>query len=107
MGRLPYFAKPSSKGSCLRNAAVGANFMNFETPSPTPHPPDIGGALHDYETGPLQMLNKPLGDDLGHDLVGVVDPIPAVVAERKRQRRGEVARACGRQLVGGVRHAPG
>ncbi len=36
------------------------------------------------------MLHKPLGDDLGHDLAGVVDSLPALKAQRERERVGEV-----------------
>jgi hypothetical protein len=32
------------------------------------------------------MLDEPLGDDLGHDLVGVVDPIPPLGPQREGER---------------------
>jgi hypothetical protein len=32
--------------------------------------------LHDHESGALQMLDEALGDNLRHELVGVVDALP-------------------------------
>ena len=39
-------------------------------------------------------------DNLGHDLVGVVDALAPAVAQRERERSGEVLEIGGRQLVG-------
>ena len=46
------------------------------------------------------MLHKALGDDLGHDLIRVVDALAALVSERVGERRGKVGRVGGRELVG-------
>ncbi len=50
------------------------------------------------------MLDKPLGDDLRHDFVGVVDALAALKPQGERQRVGEVGYVGGRQLIG-VGHA--
>ena len=60
---------------------------------------DLRGPLHDDEAGVLQMLHKALGDDLGHDLVGVMDTLATLVSERIGNRRGKVGRVGGRELV--------
>jgi hypothetical protein len=39
------------------------------------------------------MLDQPLGDDLGHDLVGVVDALATGIPQRERERSGEVVGA--------------
>ena len=39
---------------------------------------DFRRPLHDDEAGALKVLHKPPGDDLRHDLVGVVDALPAL-----------------------------
>ena len=36
------------------------------------------------------MLNKSLGDDRRHELVGVVDALTALKAQREGQRRGDL-----------------
>ena len=46
------------------------------------------------------MLDKPPGDDLGHDLVRVVDALAAVKAQCEGERAGQVGRVGGRELVG-------
>ncbi len=46
------------------------------------------------------MVDKPLGDDLGHDLGGVMDPLAALVAECEGKRRDKVGRVSGSELVG-------
>ena len=56
--------------------------------------------LHDDELGPLQVLDQPLRHDLGHDLVGVVNPLATLVAQCEGERRSEVGRVGGRELVG-------
>jgi hypothetical protein len=55
--------------------------------------------LHDHEAGSPQMLDQPLGDDLGHDLVGVVDALAAGVPQRERKRSGKVGWIGGRELA--------
>jgi hypothetical protein len=61
--------------------------------------------LHDDEARSLKVLHKPLGDDLRHDLVGVVDSLAALEEE------GECERGCamslgsaGRRTFGRVGH---
>ncbi len=57
------------------------------------------------------MLDKPPGDDLGHDLVCVVDALAAMEPERERQGVREVIGGRGREGVAIVCHkrriAPG
>ena len=52
-----------------------------------------------------EMFNKPLGDDLRHDLIRVVHALAALVSERIGKRRGEVVRVGGRQHIAGIGHA--
>ena len=51
------------------------------------------------EAGALQVLHKPFGDNLGQDLVGVVDALAALKAQRERGRVGKVRRVGGGELV--------
>ena len=44
------------------------------------------------------MLHEPLGDDLRHDLVCVVDALAALEPQRKGERRREVGRVGGGEL---------
>ena len=60
-------------------------------------------AFHDDEASTLKMLHKPLRDDLGHDLVGVVDAPAALLAQREGERRGQVGGVGEGELVG-VKH---
>ena len=46
------------------------------------------------------MLDKAPGDDLRHDLIGVVDALAAPVSKRIGNRAGQVGRVGGRELVG-------
>jgi hypothetical protein len=57
--------------------------------------------LHDDEAGALQMFDQALRHDLGHDLVGVVGALATVIAQRERERVGEVARVRWSEPVGG------
>ena len=50
------------------------------------------------------MVDKLLGDDLGHELVGVVDALAALEAQGQGERICEIARVHWRQLVGGTCH---
>ena len=46
-------------------------------------------SLHDHEAGSLKMLDQPLGDDLRHEFVGVMDSPASFESTRTRaQRRG-------------------
>jgi hypothetical protein len=47
------------------------------------------------------VLHKPLGDDLGHDLVRAVDALATLEPQREGQRIAEVLRV-GREEVGVV-----
>ena len=51
------------------------------------------------------MLHESLGDDLGHDLVGVVDALATLKSQREGEGVGEVGRIGGSELVG-VQRAP-
>ena len=41
---------------------------------------------HDDEAGAVQVLDKALGDDVRHDLVGFVDALPAADAQREGEQ---------------------
>ena len=56
-------------------------------------------ALHDDESGAVQVFHKAFRGYRGHILVSLMDPLAAVVAQSKGQRLGEVARVGGRELV--------
>ena len=47
-------------------------------------------AFHDHETCTLKVLDKSLGDNLGHDLIGIVDAFPTLKAQCERKRVGQV-----------------
>ncbi len=69
-------------------------------PSSPQSPPEGRGAdlrrpLYDDGTGALQTLHKPLGHDLRHDLVGVVDAVAALEAQGEGERVGDIFSACG------------
>ena len=61
--------------------------------------------LHDDEPSARQIFDETLGDDLRHDLVGVVNALPALKAQRKRQRLGEIAGIGRREFSGGFGHS--
>lgn len=48
--------------------------------------PGQGRALHHHEAGLLQMPDQPLCGDPAHGQVGIVDPLSAIIAERKSKR---------------------
>ncbi len=74
---------------------------SFPLESPSQRRPAYGRrSLHNDEAGALQVLHKPLGDDLRHDLVCVVDALAALESQRKGQRRREVGRVGGRERFG-------
>jgi len=62
--------------------------------------PIPSGRFMTDEAGALKRLHNALGDDLGHDLVGVVDALAALVSKRIGELRGQVGRIGGRELVG-------
>jgi hypothetical protein len=51
------------------------------------------------------MLHKALGDDLGHDLIRVVDALAAVIALRERERSRDVFGVAGGKAFGCVGHS--
>ncbi len=57
--------------------------------------PNLRRPLHYHEAGATEILNKPFGDDLGNDLVGVVDAVSALKAQGDSERVREVG------IVGG------
>src|SRR5208283_495191 len=87
-----------------RSGQTMPRWSGLPKPAPQRRRADLRGFLHDHKPSPLKMLNKPLSDDLGHDLVRVVDALPALEAQREGDRIGEVGRVGGRELVG-VGHA--
>jgi len=50
------------------------------------------------------VLDKPLGDDPRHDLIGVARPPAALEAQRECERVGEVFGRRGREAFGGLGH---
>jgi hypothetical protein len=62
--------------------------------------------FHHAVTSPSQVFDDPPSGDRGHDLVRVPDPLPAGIAQRKRDGVGEVARIGGCQRVGVIGHLP-
>jgi hypothetical protein len=87
---------PTKRKSVLFLTAMSLAFVS----SPKRRSASDRRTLHDHETRSLKMLNKPLGDDLRHDLIGVVDAPPAGEAQRERERCGEVFGRGARELVG-------
>jgi len=57
-------------------------------PSPERRDADLRWSLHQDEARPLQVLHEPLGDDLGHDLVGIVDALAALKAQGEGDEAG-------------------
>jgi Rap1a immunity proteins len=48
------------------------------------------------------VLHKPLGDDLRHDLICIVDALAALVSERMSERCGKVGRVGARTMRGAI-----
>jgi hypothetical protein len=69
------------KGSSGSNLAVRRKGIEGYLSSSAAPQARIGRLLHHDEARALQMLHEPLGDDLGHDLVGVVDALAALEAQ--------------------------
>ena len=88
-----------ARAMAANRKAVGER-MSVRRSPPKRRAADLRRPLHDDEAGALQVLHKALGDDLRHDLVGVVDALAALVSKRIGQRRGQVGRVGGRELVG-------
>ena len=51
------------------------------------------------------MVHKSGGDDLGHDLVRVVDALAALISQCEGEGGGKVARVGRREVFGRVEHA--
>jgi hypothetical protein len=66
--------------------------------------PDARRLLHHDEYRSLKVLHKPLGDDLRHELVGVVDSLAALIAQGERESVGDVIGGGGREAFGRVGH---
>lgn len=54
-----------------------------------------GGATHEHEAAAQQMRDQPLGDQTGHELVGIVDTPPAVIVQPMLQGAGNSLRPLG------------
>jgi hypothetical protein len=64
-------------------------------------------ALHNDEAGSFEVLHKSLRDDLGHDLVRVVDALAALISQCEGEGGGKVGRVGRREGFGRVEHATG
>ena len=53
------------------------------------------------------MVHKSGGDDLGHDLVRVVDALAALISQCEGEGGGKVGRVGGLEGFGRVKHATG
>jgi hypothetical protein len=62
--------------------------------------------FHHHEAGALKMPDQTLGDDLGHDLISVVDSLTPLEPQCEGERRGEIAGIGGRELVVGQQELP-
>ncbi len=69
---------------------------------------DLRRLLHDDKAGALEMRDEAPGDDLGHDLVGVVDALAAFESQGESKRIRQVGGIGGGKLVGshGARVTP-
>jgi hypothetical protein len=86
--------RPISAGG-NRGLIIGPRDRGPVRPSP------IGGLL--ITTKPAaQVLHKPLGDELRHQFVGVVNALAGLESESEGDRRGGVIGRGGRQIVGRV-----
>ena len=52
--------------------------------------PNLRRALHDDEARPVEVIDEVFGDDLGHDLVGVVGALPSLEPQRVGERGSEI-----------------
>ncbi len=68
---------------------------------------DFCRPFHDDKPGSFKMVRKSFGDDLGHDLVRVVDALAALISQRERERGDKVGGVGGREAFGRVGHAGG
>jgi hypothetical protein len=59
--------------------------------------------FHDDEPRARQILDETPGDDLRHDLVGVVNALSTLKAQRERQRLGEIVGIDRREFSAGGR----
>ena len=63
--------------------------------------------FHYDKPGSFKMVRKSFGDDLGHDLVRVVDALAALISQREREGGGKVGEVGGREAFRRVGHAEG
>ncbi len=61
-------------------------------PPPQRRASRFGRLFHDDKSRPRQVLNNPLGGDLHHIFVGLVDTLSALITQGKRDSLGEVMR---------------
>ena len=63
--------------------------------------------LHYDKPGSFKMVHKSGGDDLGHDLVRVVDALAALISQCEGEGGGKVGRVGRREGFGRLEHATG
>ena len=63
--------------------------------------------FHYDKPGSFKMVRKSFGDDLGHDLVRVVDALAAPISQREREGGGKVGGVGRSEAFGRVEHAGG
>jgi hypothetical protein len=54
---------------------------------------------HDDKSGPLEVLDKPLRDNRGHDLAGVAGPFAAGIPQGEGDRVGDIVGSGGHESV--------
>jgi hypothetical protein len=99
--RLPHPEGLSGLGAAFRAGELRGRTLSALESSPERRPADGRRALHDHESGTLQMLDLPLRDDLGDDRVGGTDSLAAGIAQRERERSGDIVGIGGHELVVG------
>ncbi len=75
LGRTQKAARNAAKGVKRRIAT-----LPFKSASKR-RPADVRWPLHDDETSALQMFDETFRQDLGHDLVGVVNALATLLAD--------------------------
>ena len=68
---------------------------------------DFCRPFHDDEPGSFKMVRKSIGDDLGHDLVRVVDALAALISQCESEGGGKVGRVGRREGFGRLEQATG
>ena len=92
--------KPGVVAGLGAKRPVGAAMVRVlpQTRAPESPVPISGGFFMNTNPARSKCSTKPLGDDLGHDLIRVVDALPALEAQREGDRIGEVGRGAGVSL---------